>query len=211
MSTFLLTRPEHDTTTYYLSHWCKEVISLAESKNIKVLDLNKEKANKKEFESKINTFCPKLIVLNGHGNDDVVTGHKNEPLIKVNSNDILLKNKIVYAISCRSAKSLGIEAIRKGALSYTGYDDDFIFVYESNKISKPLTDNTAKLFLEPSQLFVKSLLKNNSVEESLERAKEEMKNNLKKSFSEEEPSNSKYLWWNLKHMVSHGDPKSIFS
>jgi len=210
MNVFLLTRPEHDTPTYYLSSWCKEAISLAESKNIKVLDLNKEKANKKEFESKIKTFCPNLIVLNGHGSDDMVTGHKNEPLVIVNKNDILLKNKIVYAISCRSAKNLGMEAVQKGALSYTGYDDDFIFVYDSNKISQPLADNTAKLFLEPSLLFVKSLLKSNSVEESLNRAKEEMKNNLKKAFSED-PSNSRYLWWNLKHMVSHGDSSSRFS
>ncbi len=63
MSTLLLTRPEHDDTTYYLSCWCKEAISFAENKNIKVLDLNREKANKKEFESRINTFCPNLIVL----------------------------------------------------------------------------------------------------------------------------------------------------
>lgn len=211
MNTFLLTRPEHDVPTYYLSYWCKEAISLAESKNIKVLDLNREKANRKEFESKINTFSPRLVVLNGHGGDDFVTGHKNEPLVIANKNDILLKNKIIYAISCRSAKNLGIEAVKKGALSYTGYDDDFIFVYESNKISKPLADNTAKLFLEPSLLFIKLLLKNNSVEESLNRTKEEMKNNLKKAFSDEDSSNSRYLWWNLKHMVSHGDSSFRFS
>ncbi len=148
---------------------------------------------------------------NGHGDDNIVTGHKNEPLVIANKNDYLLKNKIVYAISCRSAKNLGREAVEKGALSYTGYDDDFIFCYESNKTTKPLEDNTAKLFLEPSLLFIKSLLKNNTVEESLNRAKDEMKNNLKKAYSEEDSSSSRFLWWNLKHMISHGNQSSKLS
>ena len=46
---YLLTRLEHDDTTHYLSHWCESTISLAEKQGLKVIDLHREKANKKEI------------------------------------------------------------------------------------------------------------------------------------------------------------------
>lgn len=204
MAVYLLTRPEHDTTTYYLSNWCKETISAAEKKGIKILDLHQEKANKTEFESKMKKFSPNLVVLNGYGDENMVTGHKNQPLVVLHENEGILRSKIVYAISCRSAKNLGRKSVEAGAVSYTGYDDDFIFVYEPDKISRPLTDETAKLFLEHSKMFIESLVKGNNVGESFERSKRILKNNLVRALSEN-ASAARYLWWDLKNFSSHGD------
>ena len=36
---FLITRPEHDDTTHYLSYWSKELIEIAKKKRIAVFDL----------------------------------------------------------------------------------------------------------------------------------------------------------------------------
>jgi hypothetical protein len=213
MSSILITRPEHDDTTYYLSHWSKEIIALADQKGIHIFDLNREKAVKLEVESRLKKSYPNLVILNGHGNDTTVTGHKNEPLISVGENESLLKSRIVYAISCKSAKVLGPKSIDAGALSYTGYDDDFIFMYDPNKISKPCSDETAKLFLSHSQRFTESLIKGNTVKESFSRSKNILRENLMKSLSSDSKDNAltRYLWWDLTHFVSHGDLNAAIS
>lgn len=205
--TYLLTRPEHDDTTHYLSRWSKETISAAQKKGMNVLDLSREDANMQKFESMVNKMSPNLIVLNGHGGDDTVTGHNNQPLVTAGKNEKLLKSKIVYALSCRSAKVLGPRSVEAGAISYTGYDDDFIFSYEPGNVSRPLHDETAKLFLEPSNLFVDSLIKGNTVDESRKRTESLLKKNLVKSLGSTmaDAALARFLWWDLRHFVSHGD------
>ncbi|MBI2575342.1 hypothetical protein HYV82_05655 [Candidatus Woesearchaeota archaeon] len=206
-SAYLTTRPEHDDTTHYLSKWCEETLSLAQVKGFKVIDLHREKAVREEVESRLKRLPACLCVFNGHGSEDTVTGHKNEPLITADKNGWLLKSKIVYAISCKSAKVLGIKSIENGAISYTGYDDDFIFFYDPNRLSKPLADETAKLFLEHSNLFITSLLKGNSVEESRKRAFNKLKENMVKMLAgdSQQANLSRFLWWNMQHFVSHGN------
>jgi len=155
----LITRPEHDDTTLYLSHWSKQAIEQAESKGMRVLDLHKNRANKSEVVSMLSKQKPELVIFNGHGGDNVVGGDKNEPLIVAGENENLLKEKITYAISCKSAKKLGPKSVDSGAKAYIGYDDDFIFFYDPNKMTHPLKDETAKLFLEPSNELIISLVK----------------------------------------------------
>ncbi len=204
MSILLFTRPEHDNTTHYLSNWSKESIQFAESKGFKVLDLNREKANLREVENRLTKFSPRLVVLNGHGNEDMVTGNKNEPLIVAGKNERLLKDKIVYALSCRSAKSLGPKSVAAGAINYAGYEDDFVFLYEPDKISRPLIDDTAKMFLEHSQIYIESLLKENTIKDAFSRSKENLKSNFIKALSENNTTAVKFLWWDLRNFVSHG-------
>jgi len=205
--TYIITRPEHDDTTFYLSTWSKETITLAESKGIKVLDLHREKANKDEFENRLKKLFPKLVMFNGHGDSDLVTGHKNQILIKAGVNEELLKDKIVYALSCKSAKVLGPKSIQAGALNYTGYEDDFIFVYEPELFSRPLLDKTAELFLKHSNMFIDSLIKGNSISESFERSKDVLEKNFIKAIStlESDSSVARFLWWDLRNFKSHGD------
>lgn len=205
--TYLITRPEHDSTTHYLSHWSEETINTAQNKGMKVLDLNRENANRQKFENIIKKMSPDLVVLNGHGDDNTVTGHNNQPLVMAGENENILKSKIVYALSCRSAKNLGSKSIDAGAISYTGFDDDFIFSYEPEYVSRPLKDETAKLFLEPSNLFVDSLIKGNSVDESRKRTESLLRKNLLKSLGSttSDTSLARFLWWDLRHFVSHGN------
>ena len=205
MTEMLITRPEHDKTTHYLSNWSKEIIDIAEGKNIKVFDLNREKAIRTNVEVRLRKLSCNLTFFNGHGDFNVITGHNNEPIIIGGENENLLKSKIVYAISCKSAKELGPRSVNAGAVSYTGFDDDFIFVYEPENISRPLHDNTAKLFLEPSQLFMKSLIKGNSVREGMDKTKKLLADNFLKALNDNDRDSAKYLWWDLKHFVSHGD------
>lgn len=208
MTEILVTRPEHDDTTYYLSNWIKNSIDIAKSKNIKVFDLQKERANLKEVESIINKQNVSFLVFNGHGNEDLITGNQNKDLINL-KNVKLLKNKIIYAVSCSSAKLLGSRSIEIGATSYIGYNDDFIFFYNPNMTTHPLNDKTAELFLKPSVELVNSLIKNNSVEESFNKSnnmfKDNIKNLLTSETSEENTVMVRYLLWDMKHQVALGN------
>ena len=130
-------RRTHDDTTHFLSNWSKSSITHAKSKGIQVLDLYQKRARKDEVESMLSKQSPTLVVLNGHGSEDRVCGHENEPLLTVRKNETLLKGKIVYALSCRSAKKLGPRSVKAGARSYIGYNDDFVFFYDTNNISRP--------------------------------------------------------------------------
>lgn len=207
---YLITRPEHDTTTHYLSKWSKETIKIAESQGAKVLDLQGERANAEEFKEKMEKFSPELVMLNGHGDVDLITGHKNQPLIEAGINEDMLKSKIVYALSCKSAKVLGPKSVQAGALSYIGYEDDFIFVYEPELFSRPLLDETAGLFLEPSNIFIESLIKGNTVKESFGRSKIALKKNFNRAIStgDNDPTTARFLWWNLRNFVFCEDPEA---
>ena len=70
-----------------------------------------------------------------------------------------------------------------------------------------MSDETAHLFLEPSNLFIETLIKNNSVKEALKRSKKKIQQNFIKILSgnEQETTLARYLWWNLRNFKFHGD------
>ena len=100
----LITRPEHDAGTNYLSKWSKKIIDLAVDRGIKVIDLHREKASRNRVIGTLEKTGTKLVILNGHGSDNSVHGHNNEVILKEDDSKAV-KDKIIYARSCRSAKS----------------------------------------------------------------------------------------------------------
>jgi len=155
----LVTRPKHDITTHYLFYWAYKVIELAKARGMSVLDLHKKRANRKEVTSMLEKQSPSLVFFNGHGDDSLIAGHDNEVLIQAGANENLLKHKLVYALACRSGSVLGPKSVESGCRAYIGYEKDFVFVTDKEKTSRPLEDETARLFLEPSNQVVISLLK----------------------------------------------------
>lgn len=164
--TILITQPNHDLTTNYISFWAEKVIAIAKKKGVKIVALKSKRANKKEFTSVNQKISPQLIFFNGHGDYDLIAGQNNEVLVQAGINDKCLAGKIVYALSCRSAKKLGKASVKNGAKAYIGYVEDFIFNYDRDKVSRPLDDKIVQLFLEPSNLIVSSLLKGHTTHES---------------------------------------------
>lgn len=209
---FLIIRPRHDETTHYLFHWARRVIQLAKKKGIQVLDLKEERANKEELSSIISKKQPSFIFFNGHGDSDCIRGHDDKILVKAGENEGLLKSKIVYALSCKSGKKLGPKSIETGAFTYMGYDEDFIFIYDQGKVSRPLSDNMANLFLKPSNQLVISLLKGHTAGESYIRSRASFMANIQKLLSSESPFSFTipYLFWDMRHQVCLGDRESRF-
>lgn len=205
----LITRPNHDLTTDYLFFWSKHIIDYAIKIKRSIVDLARKRANFKEFNSIVRKVKPRLIVLNGHGNETTVAGYDNEPLVELGNNTEILAGKIVYARSCSSAKKLGNESSKKGCRAYIGYDDEFVFSVEINKITKPLEDKTAEIFLKPSNQIVISLLKGKTTSESNERSKGLYKKQIQEYSTSDATLDQKelvpLLVWNYHHQVCLGD------
>ena len=210
----LITRPEHDVTTRYISKWSEKIIKEASEKHVDVIDLHKDKANKDRVLGtlKKKSSLRMLVVLNGHGNSTTVAGHNNEPLITKDDAEVLA-GKLVYARSCQSAKVLGKTAIAKGTIAYVGYQEDFIFLIDEDKIMKPLEDAKAALFLEPSNYVISSLLKGHSAADAHHRSKNLFRKNLEKVLtgktSSEDRCAARFLYWDMTNQVCLGDGTAV--
>lgn len=209
MSKVLLTRPNHDPTTTYLYFWSEAIIKQAKDSNHRLIDLKGKSVTKFRFTCKIRCKRPSLIVINGHGDEDLTTGYNNQILIQVGVNESLLKNTIVYARSCSCAKKLGPACVTKGTIAFIGYDDEFVFMFDENSEDKPAEDKTAALFLEPSNQIAISLLKGFSTQEANQVALDLYQNTIQQySTSEVPPEDSEllpYLYWDMNHQKLLGD------
>lgn len=207
----VITRPNHDVTTNYLSFWSQSVVDYANNKrSLRVIDLRGPRATRKEFESVLRKRGGQaFIFLNGHGSAEKVTGYNDEILVEIDGNDDVFAGTVVFARSCSSAARLGPSSVAKGATAYLGYTDDFVFFIEEEFITRPLKDNTARLFLEPSNQVAMSILKGHSVGEANKRSKDMVKHTIQRLMTSETPKEEKelipYLRWNLIHQVCLGD------
>ena len=208
----LITRPKYDDTTHYLFYWAGKVKETAEEKGVQVFNLDKKRASRKEVESILDKQKPSLVFFNGHGNSDLITGQDGEVIIKAGDNEYLLREKIVYAFSCKSARELGLNSVENGVRAYLGYDDDFIFFYDPQKASRPLSDEIAGLFLEPSNQIVVSFLKGHSSIDAHIKTKSLFLRNIQKILTSKPTERYLIPWllWDMQHSVLVGDKTSRF-
>lgn len=158
MKKVLITLPDHDIATYYISYWSKYIIEEAEKRNILVFRLI----------SFVTKHEPGFIILNGHGDGRSIYGYKDELLVKV-GDEGLFKNKIVYTIACDAVKCLGESIVREGGKCFIGYSDKFVFYIDERKSTKPLSDDKAASFFNSTNLIPISI-KGNKTIESVEKA-----------------------------------------
>lgn len=213
VKSLLITRPDHDCTTNYLSKWSEEIIKEGEDKGITVIDLDGDKANRDRVIGTLEKRSPELVILNGHGAEDCVMGHNNDVILE-DDDEKAVKSKIIYTRSCKSAKILGQKSITYGARAYLGYDEDFIFMYSPDKIFRPVEDEAAALFLEPSNHIPISLIKNHTAEEANNNSKAMFRKNIEKLLvdgpSSEHYSAIGFLYWDMIHQVCLGDEEATF-
>jgi len=210
----LVTRPEHDVTTKYLSSYAKLVIKYAQEKGIFVKDFEQGNIKKQEIEMFIQKQNPKLIFLNGHGDVNCIEGDKSEIIIRQDENDEILKGKITYARSCYVASSLGKKCGEMGlSTCFIGYKFPFQFWIDETRSGNPLKDKTAELYLLPSNKLVEYLIKGNKIGIAFEKSKKLMVENMRKIKNEEEPGaleRFKALWINYEGQEIYGDEEAYF-
>lgn len=203
MKSLLLTRPLYELTTHYLYYWAKIVVDFAKAKGVTVYDLRDSRANRTELTNYLVKKSPGVVFLNGYGRDDRICGQNDEVLLQAGENEELLRSKIVYALSCQTAKKLGLKAVAKGAVAYLGYDEDFVFFTRKEKESRPLDDDRAELFLEPSNQVVIALLKGYSPVQAHQKSKKAFAKNIEYLLTGKSPERylARYLYWNMRHQV----------
>lgn len=204
----LITRPDHDLITHYLSKWSEELINLAKKYGMNVHDLSSKKANNANVTSRLEKQKYNLVIFNGHGSYTQIAGQTDEILIESGKNHKLLKNKIIYCLSCSSAKNLGKECVKDGAKGFIGYEEKFAFVNNDNMVSRPLSDKYAKSILTPTNQIPIALIKGHTLSEAMKRAKKSyMDEIIRLQNSESEPGASSLvmvLMCNASILKKHG-------
>jgi hypothetical protein len=204
----ILTLPQYDIVTEYLSAFSSKIEKVSYEKGIFLKSLKREEVNKKEFEKIINKLDCKMIVFNGHGNESCIAGNKEEVLVKAEENEHILKNRIVYARSCEAASTLGKACVEDSDGCFIGYVLPFEFYFNQEWITNPIKDNTARLFLESSNVVPISIIKGSTSTEANERSKKKILKNIKKvlrSKTQESFSIAESLWNNYLGQVLLGN------
>ena len=217
MKTILITRPNYDDATSYLFPYANLIINTAIKSSTKTIDLKRPRLTTKNFTSLMTKQNPSLVFFNAHGSEKCIFGdkidEKEEILVEENKNHSILSNKIVYARACWAAASLG-KACTKNRGCFIGYKTPFSFWSNEKWSTKPLNDNTARLFLEPSNFIVESLLKGNSAKESVDKSVNMMKKNILRLLKiKKEPgamASVMTLWNNISGQEILGDKEMRF-
>ena len=73
----LITCPEYDDGTAYLTYFSKSILKVATNKSLKTKTVKDDELNMKSFSKIIKKLDYRLTVLNGHGMPDSIFGYKN--------------------------------------------------------------------------------------------------------------------------------------
>jgi hypothetical protein len=201
----LITRPRYDAATHYLFHWAGLLVAEAEKEKVKLVDLRIKKATKKNFDSYLSKQPIDTVILNGHGNADLVCGQDAEILVSINDNLSLLEGKDVFARACDAGASLGADIKKKGAASFIGYNQPFIFPIDKDSISQPLKDELAKPILECSNQVGLALIRGKSAEKAQEESLAKYKDKISECLSSKTPTTFMlpFLLWNMNAQVCY--------
>lgn len=211
----LITRPRYDDATNYCFYYAGIVMNEASKRGIDIIDLQRPRLNRAEFTKIIQSKTPSFVFFNAHGDERTIYGDKidgtEEALIEENKNHQLLNSKLVYARACLAAASLG-KACKGGC--FIGYTVPFSFWNDARWSTKPLHDDLARLFFDPSNLVVESLLKGNTAEEAANKSISLSKKTILKLLKEsKEPGATvciELLWNNMQGLEICGNEKMKF-
>ena len=208
----LITLPDYDDVTKYLHVWNQDVIKAAERNSLEPILSKGKNVVRSQISKIIESKDPKLIILNGHGDFDRVLGHQHEPIIILGENENLLKDRIVHAFTCSSARELGKKCKAK---AFIGYSDLFFLCVDRFSINRPREDKFAGPVLECAIEAPLQLAKRKTAKEAFESSQVL----YGKWIDEFTVSNSKYtteelqlilpiLHWNKLSQTLHGDPEA---
>lgn len=211
----LVTRPQYDDATSYLFYYASLILREAEERGLPVFDLKRPRLTQRKFTEIMEEKSPVFVFFNAHGSEKAVYGDKigdeEEALVEEGKNHRLLDSKLVYARACWAAASLG-RACSGGC--FIGYKTPFSFWINKKWSAKPSNDDTASLFLEPSNMIASSLLKGNTTEEAVKKSLNMSKKNILKLLKEkEEPGATAaitVLWNNMEGMEIVGNKDMRF-
>jgi len=213
----LIVRPDRDAglgANYYGFYWLAPVLEDAQRLGITIVDLERDYAVLKYFKPSLEKYNPIFVFGFGHGNEEVFTGQDYDLILEACSNDQLLKDRVVYLLSCQTATVLGHSIIEKGGLSFIGYKEDFVFISETPAPSNPLNDSFTRAFFEPALEIVYSLIRGHSTGQAYKNSQtlfDEWIEYWSKQSSEEAPFIIQGLLWDKNNQVLIGSDSQIIA
>jgi len=210
----VVTRPKYDDSTEYLSAYALEILKKVKGE-LSIKDFEGKEANKENVEKYLRGKNPKLLFLNGHGNECEICGHKGEVIFSL-ANVGLLRSRITYARACFSANILGQAAVRNNSGCFIGYKYPFSFWIDGERGATPLKDKIARMFLNPSNEIVCSLVKGETAKIADEKSKKMMIANMKEILAMEQKNEPgatgmlQILWDNYEGQVVLGNEDASF-
>jgi len=169
----IITLPDYDDVTKYLSMWSNDIVTKAEENSIGIRKIVGKEVTMENFEKSLKKLNYKMIVFNGHGTSSEILGHNNKVIVEKEKNGHLLKDRIVYSRSCESAASLG-ELAKMGDGCFIGYKTPFMFYVDSNWVANPRKDPVADIFLSSSNQIPISIIKGNTCKDAHENSRKQI-------------------------------------
>ncbi len=130
MNTAILVAPKFDEATEHSYDCSRDIKSQLEKHGYEVIEVNGGRVHKELVEEKLKENEGAIYIHYDHGSEDAHYGSETEQVINT-ENVGLLSGREVYCMNCSSAKKLGVEAWRKGAKAYWGYNDVFVFTTDA--------------------------------------------------------------------------------
>ncbi len=114
----------------YLDWMGDEVVSHAKAEGMEVHDKTGDNAKRANIERQLRDVDPIFFFHASHGGDNVLTGQDMTNLVCCKGkylcskpNHKVLSDRVVYTLSCLSAKELGPAVIQADGISYIGYEE----------------------------------------------------------------------------------------
>jgi len=209
MKKIIISLPNHDDTTRYLSEQSKLLIrKIEETGRAKFTPVEGDEFVKTIFESRLKSTNFDFIFLNSHGLFDSIIGNDGNFVVKAGQNEAIFKEKIVYARSCACASKLGKLAVEKGCTAFIGYNNFYMFLFDPNYMAKPEKDELARPFFETTNLIPESIIKGSSVGEALEKSRNKYEKEIARFETQntpEAPTIVALLKYNLKIQTALGN------
>ena len=111
-----------------------------------------------------------IIIGCGHGDVDAFTGQNEAIILEVGKYDPReVRGKVIKLLSCQTGVELGPDLVRNGCAAFMGYNDDYVWVMDSDLASTPWADKKfAGKCLMPVIDGLNALLDGKSAREALD-------------------------------------------
>jgi len=120
-----------------------------------VVDLYDGSFTRGGFESAVELFDPRILVVEGHGERDRLGGHMDKIVVDPGNVD-LLSGRLVWSVSCNTASVLGEQAVRRGCRCYIGFSDELVWAQYWRV--NPLLDGIGRWFWAPIVESIRKLV-----------------------------------------------------
>jgi len=154
----------------------------------------------------LSTGWSDIIIGMGHGEADAFTGQNMTMLLEVNRYQPQeVKGKVIYLLSCQTGDELGPDTIRKGAISFLGFTDDYVWVMDSDMASTPWSDEMAASCLMPPIDAINALLDGKTTAEAYN---VQTAGYIRNAETEEDELIKSLIEFNMRNAVLLGDRRA---